>query len=287
MTAERKRSAVRHVTQTLSVSERRACRALGVSRNLVRYRPSRPHADAKLVDRLHDLSRKDPRMGYRKITVNLRKEGWRVNKKRAARLWRLHGLGVPKRTLKRRRLGPQIDGTERYRADAPHDVWTVEFLFDATADGGVLKILTVTDEFTKTCLFMTAARSFKAVDVIDVLERLMTLYGPPNHVRSDNGPEFVATALQEFLAATGVQTMFIEPGAPWQNPFAETFHARLRDELLNLELFQTVLEADVVIDQWRRWFNDERPHGALGDATPTEVLNQVQASGNLTMEPTP
>jgi len=269
------------------VSERRACQALGVSRSLVRYRPTRPHADAKLVDRLHYLSRKNPRMGYRKITVKLRKEGWRVNKKRVARLWRLHGLGVPPKAKKRRRLGPQVDGSERYRAEAPHDMWAVDFLFDATADGGVLKILTVTDEYTKTCLFMTAARSFKAVDVIEALERLMTLYGPPNHLRSDNGPEFVAQAIQRFLAATGVGTMFIEPGAPWQNPFAETFHARLRDELLDQELFQSLAEARVMLEQWRRWFNEERPHGALGDKTPIDVLNQFTTSGSLTMEPTP
>ena len=115
----------------------------------------------------------------------------------------------------------------------------------------------------------------------------MTLYGPPKHLRSDNGPEFVAQAIQRFLAATGVGTMFIEPGAPWQNPFAETFHARLRDELLNQELFQTVAEARVVLEQWRRWFNEDRPHGALDDATPIEVLNQYQTSGSLTMEPTP
>ena len=269
------------------MSERRACKALGTSRSLVRYRPTRPHADPKLVKRLHDLSRDHPRLGYRKIAVKLRKEGWRVNKKRVARLWRLHGLGVPRKARKRQRLGPQLDGTERYRAEAPHDVWAVDFLFDATADGGVLKILTVTDEFTKACLFMTTDRSFKAVDVIDVLERLMTLYGPPNHLRSDNGPEFVAHAIQRFLAASGVGTMFIKPGAPWQNPFAETFHARLRDELLNQESFQSVAEARVVLEQWRRWFNEERPHGAHGDHTPMEVLNQFQTSGSLAPEPTP
>ena len=269
------------------MSERRACRALGVSRSLVRYEPTRPRADQKLVKTLHELSRKHPRLGYRKITVKLRREGWRVNKKRVARLWRLHGLGVPSRSVKRRRLGPQVDGTEHYRATEPHEVWAVDFLFDATADGGQLKILTVTDEYSKACLATFVARSIKATEVIAVLERLMTLHGPPRHVRSDNGPEFVAQAIEQFLRTTGVRTMFIEPGAPWQNPFAETFHARLRDELLNQELFQTVLEAQVVIEQWRRYYNEDRPHGALNDANPIEVLNQFKASGNLTMEPTP
>lgn len=270
----------------LGVSERRACRALGVARSVVRYRPTRPEADAKLVRRLHELSEQHSRLGYRKITVKLRREGWRVNKKRVARLWRQHGLGVPARAPKRRRLGPQVDGSERYRASAPHEVWAVDFLFDATADGGVLKILTVTDEYSKTCLGLRTGRSFKAKDVIAVLERLMVLYGPPNHVRSDNGPEFVARAIQAFLAEIGVATLFIEPGAPWQNPFAETFHARLRDELLNQESFQSVREAQVVLDSWRRWFNEERPHGALGDDTPIEVLNRT-ASGTLTPVPTP
>lgn len=166
-------------------------------------------------------------------------------------------------------------------------MWAVDFIFDATADGDMLKILTISDEYSKACLATFAQRSIKATNVIEVLERLMTLHGPPNHVRSDNGPEFVAQAIQRFLAATGLGTMFIEPGSPWQNPFAETFHARLRDELLDHELFQTVLEAQVVIEQWRRYFNEDRPHGALNDATPIEVLNQFKTSGNLTMEPTP
>lgn len=134
---------------------------------------------------------------------------------------------------------------------------------------------------------MTSARSFKAVDVTDVLKRLMAPYGPPNHLRSDNDPEFVAREIQRFLTDAGVGTMSIEPSAPWQNPVAETFHARLRDELLNQELFQTVAEANVMLKQWRRWFNEERPHGALGDRTPIAVLNQHQMSGSLTMEPTP
>lgn len=270
----------------LGVSERRACKALGIARSVVRYRPTRPEADAKLVTRLHALSELHSRLGYRKITVKLRREGWRVNKKRVARLWRQHGLGVPARGPKRRRLGPQTDGSERYRATRPHDVWAVDFLFDATSDGGVLKILTVTDEFSKTCLALRTGRSFKAKDVIDVLENLMVVYGPPNHVRSDNGPEFVAHAIQAFLAAAGVQTMFIAPGAPWQNPFAESFHARLRDELLDQESFQSVREAQAVLDGWRRWFNEERPHGALGDATPIEVLNRT-ASAKLAPVPTP
>ncbi len=278
---------MKHVVQELGVSERRACKALGISRSLVRYEPRRPHADRKLVERLHELSEKHPRLGYRKITVKLRKEGWRVNKKRVARLWRLHGLGVPRKTVKRRRLGPQVDGSERYRAQVPHDVWAVDFLFDATVDGRRLKILTVTDEYSKACLATFTARSVKATDAIEVLERLMTRYGPPKHLRSDNGPEFIASGLARFLAATGVATMFIEPGAPWQNPFAETFHARLRDELLDQELFATVLEAQVVIDGWRRYYNAERPHGALNDATPLEVLNQFKTSDSLTMEPTP
>ena len=253
---------------------------------MVRYRPTRPAADAKLVRRLHALSELHSRLGYRKITVKLRREGWRVNKKRVARLWRQHGLGVPARAPKRRRLGPQVDGSERYRASAPHDVWAVDFLFDATSDGGVLKILTVTDEFSKTCLALRTRRSFKAKGVIDVVENLMVVYGLTNHVRSDNGPEFVAHAIQAFLAAAGVQTMFIAPGAPWQNPFAESFDARLRDELLDQESFQSVWEAQAVLDGWRRWFNEERPHGALGDATQIEVLNRT-ASAKLAPVPTP
>ena len=157
----------------------------------------------------------------------------------------------------------------------------------ATAYGGALKILTVTDEFTKTCLFMTAAKRFKAVDVVNVLELLMTPYGPPHHLKSDHGPEFVAQAIQRFLTATGVGTMIIEPDAPQQNPFAETFHARLRDELLDQELFQSLAEARFMLEQWRKWFNEEQPHDAFGDKTPINVLNPFTTSVSVTMEPTP
>lgn len=274
---------------TLEVSERRACTVLDVPRSSVRYAPVRADVDQPLVIELHRLSAKRPRLGYRKITALLRKEGWNVNRKRVARLWRLHGLQVSRKSVKRRRAGPQIDGQERYRAERPHQVWAIDFVHDATADGRRLKILTINDEFTKICLLALPARSIKARDVIQEVERLMTLHGPPERVRSDNGPEFVANAVRAYLADSSIGAMFIEPGSPWENPFAETFHARLRDELLNLELFDTLAEAKVVIEQFRRYYNEERPHGALKYDTPSEFMKRFQpASGILAPEiPTP
>ena len=288
MTADRKRSAVRHVTRTLHVSERRACTVLGYARSMIRYAPRRAHADDALVKRLHELSEAHPRLGYRKVTAKLRVEGWTVNKKRVMRLWRTHGLGVPQKAPKRSRRPEGALGEVRYRATAPHDVWAVDFVHDALRDGRRLKILTVTDEYSKAALATIPATSIKARDVTNALERLMTLYGAPKHLRSDNGPEFLAKTMRSFLQGMGVETILIEPGAPWQNPFAETFHARLRDELLNQEIFQTLKEADVIINQWRRYYNTERPHGALGMRTPNDVLQHSRRNpATLRPNPTP
>jgi putative transposase len=198
-----------------------------------------------------------------------------VNRKRVERLWRLHGPQVPQHAIKRGRAGRGEDGSERYRAECAHDVWAVDILHDATADGRRLRILTVSDEASKACLAVTVGRSLTASDVSSTLERLMSVYGPPARVRSDNGPELVARAVRSHLAATGVNSMFIEPGAPWQNPSAETFHARLRDELLDHEVFSTVFEAGVLIEAWRRAYNERMPHGALCMATPAEALRRL------------
>ena len=214
--------------------------------------------------------------------------GGRCNEKRVMRLWRIHGLGVPQKAPKRSRRPEGALGEVRYRATAPHDVWAVDFVHDALRDGRRLKILTVTDEYSKAALATIPATSIKARDVTNALERLMTLYGAPKHLRSDNGPEFLAKTMRSFLQGMGVETIRIEPGAPWQNPFAETFHARLRDELLNQEIFQTLKEADVIINQWRRYYNTERPHGALGMRTPNDVLQHSRRNpATLRPNPTP
>jgi len=256
------------------VSERRACKALAVPRSTHRFRPKRPDRDRVLVRRLHQLSEAHPRYGYRRITAVLRSEGWRVNRKRVQRLWRLHGLKVPPRTRKRLRLGTAEQGCARLKPEAPHDVWAIDFVMDTTADGGRLKLLTVVDEASRFALSVKVSRRLTGKDVALELERLMTLHGAPKHVRSDNGPEFVARAVRDYLAQNQIQSLFIEPGSPWQNGYAESFHARLRDECLNLELFTSLFEAQVVIEKWRTHYNQERPHGALDYRTPSQALGQ-------------
>ncbi len=261
--------------EELKVSERRACKVLGQPRSSQRYEAIRPAQDLDLVRRLHELSAEHPRFGYRRIAALLDREGWRVNRKRVQRLWRAEGLKVPQRVIKRRRLGEAENGCQRRVATAAHEVWALDFVMDATADGRRLKILTVIDEASRYALSVHVTRSLTAQGVMRELERLMTIHGPPAFIRSDNGPEFIADAARTFLAASGVQTLFIEPGSPWQNGFNESFNARLRDELLNLELFATLHEAEVLIENWRKYYNHERPHGALRYGTPAEALEAL------------
>ncbi len=263
-----------HVLSTLRVSERRACKVPAVSRSTHRSRPKRPDRDRLLARRLHQLSEAHPRYGYRRITALLRSEGWLVNRKRVQRLWRLHGPKVPPRTRKRLRLGTAEQGCARLKPEAPHDVWAVDFVMDTTADGGRLKLLTVVDEASRHALSVKVSRRLTGRDVSLELERLMTLHGAPKHVRSDNGPEIVARAVRGYLARNQIESLFIAPGSPWQNGFAESFHARLRDECMNLEPFTSLFEARVVIEKWRQHYNQERPHGALDYRTPSQALGQ-------------
>jgi len=265
---------VSHVLSTLRVSERRACKVPAVSRSTHRSRPKRPDRDRLLARRLHQLSEAHPRYGYRRITALLRSEGWLVNRKRVQRLWRLHGPKVPPRTRKRLRLGTAEQGCARLKPEAPHDVWAVDFVMDTTADGGRLKLLTVVDEASRHALSVKVSRRLTGRDVSLELERLMTLHGAPKHVRSDNGPEIVARAVRGYLARNQIESLFIAPGSPWLNGFAESFHARLRDECLNLEPFTSLFEARVVIEKWRQHYNQERPHGALDYRTPSQALGQ-------------
>lgn len=209
-----------------------------------------------------------------------------MNKKRVQRLWRNEGLKVPQRTRKRRRLGTSENGLPRRQASRPHEVWAVDFVMDMTEDGRRLKILSVIDEASRYCLSTCVERSMTARDVMAELERLMTIHGAPGFVRSDNGPEFVAEAVRSYLAASGVETLFIEPGSPWQNGYSESFNARFRDEFLNLEVFTSLVEAQVLTHRWREEYNEQRPHGALSYRTPREVL-ETRASRLAIGEPSP
>jgi transposase InsO family protein len=252
----------------LQVSERRACTALGQHRSTQRKRP-RGHADAEqLTADVIELARQYGRYGYRKIAALLRQVGWLVSDTRVERIWRREGLKVPQKQPKRARLWLTDGSCIRLRPERSNHVWSYDFVEDRTHDGRKYRMLNVIDEFTHECLAIRVNRKLKAIDVIDVLADLFILRGVPGHIRSDNGPEFVAKALQQWIAAVGANTAYIEPGSPWENGFVESFNARLRDELLNGEIFYTLREAQIIIESWRRHYNAVRPHASLGYKPP-------------------
>jgi transposase InsO family protein len=262
----------------MNLSQRRVCKALDVSRSLVRYQARLPLKDKELVGKMHELAKKHPRYGYRRVAALLRAGGWRVNDKRVRRLWRLEGFKIPRKGRKKRRLGHTANSCTRRRAVKPNEVWSYDFLFDQTADGRPLKILPVVDEFTRECLVMLVGRSLSAMDVIRALAKAARQRGMPEHLRSDNGPEFIALAVKRWLAQEGTKTLYIEPGSPWENAYSESFNSRLRDELLNGELFSSLKEAEVLLEQHRRAYNEERPHSSLGYVAPAVFARQcVQA----------
>lgn len=229
-----------------------------------------------------ELAALHPRYGYRRVTALLRREGWRVNRKRVHRIWRREGLRVPVRQRKRRRLGAEENACQRRRAEAKNQVWSYDFVMDQTEDGRRLKMLPVVDEHTRECLTIEVARHFTAQDVVRTLDRLFKERGAPQFIRSDNGPEFVATAVKEWLASLGVSTLYIEPGSPWQNAYAESFNSRFRDELLDREMFTSLVEAKVLVAGYVRGYNNERPHSALRYETPAAFAAAQNIDSTLT-----
>jgi putative transposase len=262
-----RRAQVRYaVSRRLSC--RRACTLLGVPRSTLDYRTRRAGRDASLLAELQRLARRHPRYGYRRIWALLRRAGRVVSAKRVYRLWRLAGLGLPRRRSRRKvRTGARLTPL----ADRPNAVWTYDFIHDAAANGLRFKCLTIVDEYTRECLAITVERSLPARRVLEVLARLVACYGPPGYLRSDNGPEFIARRIRQWLGQTGIVTAYIDPGKPWQNGVGESFHSRFRDECLDREWFHTPQEARVVIEQYRRQYNEARPHSSLGYHTPAEV----------------
>jgi putative transposase len=254
---------VEHVVGELGVAERRACRVLGQHRSTQRKVPTTPDDEAALTADIIELARRYGRYGYRRITALLRHAGWVVNKKRVERIWRREGLKVPSRQPKRGRLWLNDGSCIRLRPERPNHVWAYDFLEDRTHDGRKFRMLCIVDEFTKESLAIRVARKLKAADVIDALADLFILRGVPAHVRSDNGPEFVAAALRKWIVAVGASTAYITPGSPWENGYVESFNGKLRDELLNGEIFYTLKEAKTMIEAWRRHYNTMRPHSSL------------------------
>lgn len=264
-----------HVQRRLEVSERRACRVLSQPRSTQRLKPRIPDRDRTLARRIKALARKYPRYGYRRIWALLRREGWNVNLKRVHRLWKQGGHRVVARQRKRRRLGTSENGSDRLCAEYKSHVWSYDFTMDQTVDGSRLKMMPVVDEFTRECHVIEVARSITAADVIAVLEHLFQVHGEPEYLRSDNGPEFIARAVRTWLAASGVKTLFIAPGSPWENAYVESFNSRLEDELLGRESFGSLREARVLVERWRLEYNHERPHSGLGYRTPVEYASSL------------
>jgi len=256
-----------------------ACRALGLARSSY-YRAGRVSLESRRVRKeVIELSGKHPRYGYRRITALLRREGFEVNAKRIARIRREEGLKVSKKQRRMKRVG--LSTSERRRATRPREVWSWDFVADQTENGSNFRILTLLDEHTRECLATHAAWSIRAVDVITVLEAAIARYGAPEHIRSDNGPEFIAYAIQDWLEKASIKTIYITPGSPWENGHIESFHDKLRDECLNRELFGTLAEAQVIVESWRMEYNDLRPHSSLGYLSPSEYQRQNQTDGGF------
>jgi len=276
---------VERVCQSLGVSERRACRVLGQHRSTQRCRRWIPEEEPRLVSRTLELASQYGRYGYRRITALLRREGWRVNHKRVERIWRQEGLKVPQKQPRRGRLWLNDGSCLRLRPCWPGHVWAYDFVADRTRDGRPLKMLTVVDEYTRECLAIDVERR---ADSMSVLERLAALFverGVPDYLRSDNGSEFTARLVRDWLQRLGAKTLFIEPGSPWENGYEESFNGRFRDEFLNGEIFYTLQEAKVLIEAWRREYNNFRPHSALGYRPPAPEAILPLPPGSAPLHP--
>ena len=271
-----------HVQRQLGQAERRVCRVLDQARSTQRYTPVEREGEERIVTRMHELVRRHPRRGYRMMCGMLRLEGFRVNFKRVHRLWRREGFRVPSKQHKRRRLGHSANGILRCRAKHKDHVWCVDFIHDTDERDRPLKWLSVVDEFTRECVALEVERSITAADVVNVLTELFMIRGVPAHIRSDNGGEFIAEAIRRLAALTGLEMLYIAPASPWENGYAESFHGRLWDELLNAELFADVQEAKALAAVWKNEYNHRRPHSSLGYVPPA-----VFAAGLLPRPRTP
>jgi putative transposase len=267
------------------VSERRACQVLGQPRSTQRREAQVPDDEPELVRRMTELATQFGRYGYRRITALLRAEGFAVNHKRVERLWRREGLKVPQRQRPRRRLWLNDGSCVRLRPEHSGHVWSYDFVKARTTDGRAVRLLTVIDEYTRECLAIDVARRITADDVLDRLCDLFVRRGVPAHIRSDNGPEFAAKAVRRWLGAVGVKTLFIEPGSPWENGYVESFNGKLRDELLDAELFDTLLEARVLVERWRTIYNTVRPHSALDYRPPAPEARLTRPPGSHPADP--
>jgi transposase InsO family protein len=252
---------------------------IGQSRATQRRTPKVRDDEAALTEAIVRLAKQYGRYGYRRVRQLLIDEGWRVSVKRVHRIWRREGLKVPSKQPKRGRLWLNDGSCIRLRPERPNHVWSYDFVQDQTEDKRPFRVLTVIDEYTRRCLAIMVARRLRSDDVLHCLTDLMSRHGAPEHIRSDNGPEFVARRVREWLGRIGVKTLYIEPGSPWENGYCESFNSKLRDELLAGEQFSTLYEAQVLIERWRRHYNEVRPHSSLGYRPPAPETILPPASG--------
>jgi len=272
-----KRRAIWEVVERGLGTTAQACRAMGLGRSSFYLESCESSERKALKQRIVALSHEHPRYGYRRITAMLRKEGRQLNPKRVQRVRRQVGLQVVKKQRRMRRLG--VSTAKRQQALRPNHVWSWDFVEDQTEHGSRFRILTLIDEYTRECLAVHVAWSIRAVDVVTVVEAAMEQYGVPEHLRSDNGPEFIAYAIADWVEEREIKTIYITPGSPWEQAYIESFHDKFRDECLNREIFGSLLEAQVVIGQWRVEYNTERPHSSLRYQTPEEFAARTNSPG--------
>ena len=267
-----RRQALAHLTRR-GISQRKACRYLGLSRRVTGYALRQPEKDRVLGEQLIRASQEVPCFGYRRMAA------WEaLGESRVRRMWRRLGLNIPRRRPRRRRSGSDIRLPGAVR---PNAVWSYDFVHDQLVDGRVLKLLCVVDEYTRECLAIEVGGSLRGQDVILTLSRLMRLYGKPAYVRSDNGAEFTAAKVMRWLRDQAIGPAFIAPGSPWQNGVVESFNGKLRDELLNREWFRSRAEARVLIERWRQFYNERRPHSAHRYQPPATVRRAWHVTANM------
>ena len=271
--------------QEYGLSERHACRLLGQWRGTQRYRPLRRTEEDALTRAIIALATQYGRYGYRRITALLQSAGWQVGKDRVQRIWRREGLKVPQRQPKRGRLWLNDGSCVRLRPERANHVWSYDFVSARTHDGRTLRLLTLIDEYTRECLAIRVARRLGSAEVLETLADVMLGHGIPEYIRSDNGPEFIAKELRQWLAKLGTGTLYIEPGSPWENGYCESFNGKLRDECLNGEIFYSRQEAQIVIEWWRIEYNTRRPHSALGYRPPAPLASSPWDRPNPVSQP--
>jgi putative transposase len=276
---------VERARQQYGMTERHACRLLEQWRGTQRYAPIQRNDEDALTRAIVTLATKYGRYGYRRITALLRNAGWQVGKDRVQCIWRREGLKVPAKQRPRGRLWLEDGSCVRLRPERANHVWSYDFGSAMTHDGRTLRILTLIDEYTRECLALRVARRLNSLEVIDTLADVMLGHGIPEHIRSDNGPEFIAHELRKWLAKVGTRTLYIERGSPWENGYCESFNGKLRDECLNGEIFCSLKEAQILIEQWRVEYNTQRPHSALGYRPPAPAACTPALARNPVSQP--